>query len=114
MEKFSKQEKKEVSDQELVDALKSKGIENPEAFQLLQSWIKQGEKNVAEANTPEATIEFNRKRARLYIDAGYVQEGLEVLEGARMQAHNERREELFSQIMTEMDEIEDRLGSESR
>lgn len=65
---------------------------------------------MAEADTPEATIEFNRKRARLYIEAGYVQEGLKVLESARMQAWNEQREELYNQIMSEMDEIEDKFS----
>lgn len=80
MERSPSPERKEVSDQELIDALKSKGVEDPEVFQLLQRWTEQGEKKVAKANIPEATIEFNRKRARLY-----VKEGLDVLESARMQ-----------------------------
>ena len=108
MERLPTPEKKEVLDQELIDALKSKGVEDPEVYQLLQRWTEQGEKRVAETNTPEATIAFNRKRARLYIESGYVQEGLEVLESARMQAWNEQREELFNQIMAEMDEVEDK------
>ena len=108
MEKFPTSEKKEVSDQELIDALKSKGVEAPEVYQLLQRWTEQGEKEVVEVNNPETAIEFNRKRARLYVEAGYVEEGLEVLESARVQAWNEQREELYNQIMIEMDEIEDK------
>ena len=105
MEKFPTPENIEVSDQELIDALKSKGVEDPEVHQLLQKWTEQGERKVV---TPEDAITFNRKRARLYVEAGYVQEGLEVLESSRMQAWNEQREELFNQIMAEMDEIEDK------
>ena len=110
MEKFSSPEKSEVSDQELIDALKSKGVEDPEVHRLLQQWTEQGEKQVI---NPEDAIKFNQKRARLYVEAGYVQEGLEVLESARMQAWNEQREELFNQIMTEMDEIEDKYSGSS-
>ena len=102
-EKFPTPEKKEVLDKELIDALKSKGVENPETFQLLQKWTRQEERR---GNSPEASIELNLKRGRLYIEAGYIEEGLEVLESARMQAWNEGREELYNQIMAEMDEIE--------
>ena len=107
-EKFPSPERKEVSDIELIDALKSKGVENPETFELLQQWTKQKEEKV---RTPEEAIELNRKRARLYVEAGYVQEGLDVLESARMQAWNEQRQALFDEIMTEMDEIEDKHSS---
>lgn len=107
MEKFPTPENIEVSDQELIDALKSKGVEDPEVSKLLQRWTEQGEKKVA---TPEDAINFNRERARLYVEAGYVEEGLGVLESARIQAWNEQREELFNQIMTEMDEIEDKYS----
>lgn len=44
MEKLPIPEKKEVLDQELIDALKSKGVEDPEVFQLLQKWTEQGDK----------------------------------------------------------------------
>jgi len=107
-EKFPSPEKKETSDKELIDALKSKGVEDPETFKLLQKWTKQEERR---GNSPEASIELNLKRGRLYIEAGYVQEGLEVLESARMQAWNEQREELFNQIMAEMDEIESKYSN---
>jgi len=110
MEKFSSPEKSEVSDQELIDALKSKGVEDPEVHRLLQQWTEQGEKQVI---NPEDAIKFNQKRARLYVEAGYVQEGLEVLESARMQAWNEQREEVFNQIMAEMNAIEDKYSGSS-
>src|SRR3989338_9450675 len=110
MEKFSSPEKSEVSDQELIDALKSKGVEDPEVHRLLQQWTEQGEKQVI---NPEDAIKFNQKRARLYVEAGYVQEGLEVLESARMQAWNEQREEVFNQIMAEINAIEDKYSGSS-
>jgi len=108
MEKSPSPEKSEISDQELINALKSKGVEDPEVHRLLQQWTEQGEKKVV---NPENAIKFNQRRARLYLEAGYVQEGLEVLESARIQAWNEQREELFNQIMAEMDEIEDKYSN---
>ena len=103
MEKFPSPEKREIMVQEVIDALKSKGVEDSEVFELLQRWTEQ-EENKTE--TSEAAIELNRVRARLYVEAGYVQEGLDVLEDARMQAWNEQRIELYNDIMTEMDNIE--------
>ena len=107
-EKLPSSERKEILDQELIDTLKSKGVEDPETFQLLQRWTEQEEKKVAVLDTPEAPIEFNRRRARLYVEAGYIQEGLDVLESAHMQAWNEQRQTLFDEIMAEMDEIENK------
>ena len=110
MEKPPSPEKSEISDQELINALGLKGVEDPEVHQFLQQWTEQGERQVS---NPENAIKFNQRRARLYLEAGYVQEGLEVLESARMQAWNEQREELFNQIMAEMDEIEDKYSGSS-
>jgi hypothetical protein len=36
----SLEKNKEILDQELVDALRSKGVENPEALMLLQRWLE--------------------------------------------------------------------------
>jgi len=108
MENFPSPEQSEVSDQELIDALKFKGVENPEVHQLLQRWTEQGEKQVI---NPKDAVKFNQRRARIYIKAGYVREGLEVLESARVQAWNEQRKELYNQIIAEMDEIEDKYSN---
>ena len=106
-EKFpSFEEPKEISEQELIEALQTKGAESPEAQQLLQKWTEQEEKKVE--NNPLAAIEFNRKRARVYLAAGFKEEALDALEGARMQAWNEQRTELFNEIMAEMDKIEEK------
>ncbi len=105
MKEFPILENREVSDQKLIDALKSKGVEDPEVHQLLQQWTEREERQVI---NPEDAIKFNQRMARLYIEAGYIQEGLEALESARKQAWNEQRGELFNQIMDEMDEIEDK------
>ena len=108
MERVLSPEQSEVSDQELIDALKFNGVENPEVHQLLQRWTEQGEKQVI---NPKDAVKFNQRRARIYIKAGYVREGLEVLESARVQAWNEQRKELYNQIIAEMDEIEDKYSN---
>lgn len=45
-EKILTPEKREVSDQELIDALKSKGAEDSDVSRLLLRWTEQGEKKV--------------------------------------------------------------------
>lgn len=95
---------KEISDQELISALKHKGVNDPETYQLLRRWTEQEEKRVAV--DPEASIEFNRRRAALYFESGYIEEALDVLGNARMQAWNEQRTELYNAIVAQMDEIE--------
>ena len=88
-------------DAQLIEALRG-GFENPDAKKLLEDWTKQEEDKTG---GPEASIEFNRKRARIYIKAGYLEEGLDVLESALDQAFHEGREELVREISTEIDHL---------
>ncbi len=95
---------------QLVEALRTKGPEDPEVRQLLDKWTKEEEAKVYEAydsGSPEAFIELNRKRARLYLDAGYIEEALVNLESAATQAENERMDDLWNNIMDEVDSIKD-------
>lgn len=106
MEEIKSFESKESPEQHLVRLLKGKGVEDPEARDFLDAWTQEQEKRVEEGNDLVAKIEFNLKRARLYFEAGYVEEALENFEAARMQAWNESREELYQAIMAEMDKLD--------
>ena len=109
METIPSFENKESAEQRLARLLKEKGVEDPEARDLLDAWTREQEKRVEEGNDPAAKIEFNLKRARLYFEAGYAEEALENFKAARMQAWNENREKLYEAIMTEMDMLESGL-----
>ncbi|KKS46612.1 hypothetical protein A2567_00825 [Candidatus Azambacteria bacterium RIFOXYD1_FULL_42_11] len=109
MEEVPSVEKQENAEQRLARLLKEKGAEDPEARDLLDAWTREQEERVEEGSDPAAKIEFNLKRARLYFEAGYVEEALENFEAARMQAWNENRQELYEAIMAEMDTLESGL-----
>ena len=109
MEKEQKFETKENPEQQLVRLLKEKRTEDPETKEFLDSWTREQEQMVEKSTDPEAPIQFNLRRARLYFEAGYVEEAFENFESARMQAWNEQRNELYQAIMKEMDELEDSI-----
>ncbi len=93
---------------QLIESLRIKGPEDSETQQLLEGWTREEEAKVYEtydSGSPTAFIELNRKRALLYLEAGYVQEALANLESAAMQAENERMDDLWNNIMDEIDFI---------
>jgi len=113
MEKESKFEFNEKPEQKLARLLKEKGEENPEARDLLDRWTREQEKQVEQSdNYPLAQIYFNLRRARLYFEAGYVNDAFENFEAARTQAWNYKNNELYQTIMKEMDELEDFIGKQ--
>ena len=99
-------EKREIRDKEIAELLRVRGIEGNGIKLLLEKWTKQEERKVAD--TPEASIQFNLRRARVYLAAGYYVAALENFEAARMQAWNENRTELYNHIMIEMNEIDNK------
>ncbi|MDP3731148.1 MAG: hypothetical protein Q8R34_01490 [bacterium] len=94
-------EKKEITDEQIIDALKL-GVEKPEVFKLLQDWTKQQEEKV---KTHEDRINLDRKRAKVYLMSGYKEASLESLEAAYEQAWNEQRTELCREILDEIEKI---------
>lgn len=109
MEEIKSFETRENPEQRLVRLLKEKGVEDPETRNFLDAWTREQEERVEKDDDPVAKIEFNLKRARLYFEAGYVEEAIENFEAARMQAWNENREELYQEIIAEMDRLESNL-----
>lgn len=87
--------------------LKLKNKEDLEVFYLFYDWQAQEEDKLPK--TSEASIEFNLRKARLFAEAGLIEEAFDEFNGVRMQAWNEGREDLYNQIMAEMDELEAKL-----
>lgn len=94
-------EKKRIPDRELVEALQ-RGVDEPDTRRLLEDWTRQEEEKIIE---PADAIGFNRKRGKLYVEAGYVAEGIETLEDALDQAFHERREDIIREIQAEVDNV---------
>jgi hypothetical protein len=99
----------ESPEQKLISLLREKGPEDGEARDLLISWTIEQERLVEQSSDPEAPIQLNLRRARLYFEAGYIDEAMENFEAAADQAWNEKRNELYEAVMEEMDQIEDSL-----
>ena len=94
----------------LIAKLKERGLEGAEARQELLAWTEVQEGEASEINTSRANIEFNMKRAKLYLAAGFKAEAWDVLESVRMQAHNEGEADLYEEAMRIMDELDAENG----
>lgn len=95
---------------QIIDGLKSKGVEDPEVKKKLTEWtIKQEEKVELAGRTVEARINFEMERALLYFEGGYVDEALETLDAALCVAEQEDRGVLVKKINDEILRIEDQL-----
>lgn len=106
-EKIPTFENEESPEQQLIRLLKEKGAGDLETRESLDNWTREQEKRVEQSDDYHLEqIQFNFRRARLYFEAGYVDEAFENFEAARMQAWNEQREELYQAIIKKMDELE--------
>ena len=94
--KSERKESTEVSDVTLIEILSSRNTDDPELHRILTKWTEQEERKIN--NNPESSIRFNIRRGKLYAEAGYIEEALDALDGARIQSFNEKRTELFNEI----------------
>ena len=106
LEKFGSPENKFVTDQEVIEALRAKGNEDPETRTLLLKWTEQNEAEASKTNTSKDNIECAVKQALLYKEAGYIEEALDTLEDARLAALNEEETDLYQQIVAIMDDTD--------
>ena len=98
----------------LINLLRERGLEDKETRELLNSWALEQEKWAGNSKDyPAAQIEVNLRTARLYFSAGYFDEALDNFEWASTQALNEKRDELYKAIMSEMDRLEDGRSNEN-
>ncbi|MEK7465466.1 MAG: hypothetical protein AAB631_01680 [Patescibacteria group bacterium] len=90
----------------VLSALKEKGPEDSETRELLLKWTLEHEALVEATGTSRATIEFNIERGTLYIEAGLMEEGLDTLESALIQAEQEGEDKLREQIIKKLNSAE--------
>ena len=100
-------EKNETPEQILVRMLREKGFDNPESCKLLLEWTMEQEKLAEQSGDYiGAQILLNIKRAKIYRDAGNADAAREAFADAAEHAWNEHRDELYGQIIAEMEKVE--------
>jgi hypothetical protein len=105
------QEEREITEAEVLEALKSEdGIEDPKNRELFDRWDKQEHEKVA--NNPEAMIQFNLRKARMFLQAGYNEASYDMFCGARDQATSEGNNDLAARIDDEINAILAQPGPE--
>src|SRR3990167_9327483 len=109
-EELPSQKKQELPDQELIDALRSHGPEDPTTKAMLGLWVHANERELNESSESTSRIEMNIRRGRLFFAAGYIDEAFDSLSSAATQADNEGKRELYDTIMAGMDQMELKLG----
>ena len=106
-EELPPQKKRELPDQELIDALRSHGPEDPTTKAMLGLWVHATERELNESMESTSRIEMNIRRGRLFFAAGYIDEAFDSLSAAATQADNEGNRKLYDTIMAEMDQMDE-------
>jgi hypothetical protein len=108
MGNFEMQSPEELLKQQVIDELKTKGQEGPEALEIYGRWFEEEQEKANALDTPEANIDFLLKTARLFKEAG-LYAALDHYEDARIQAWHMQNDGLYQDIEDEMDIAEDVL-----
>ncbi len=90
---------------QLVELLKTKGFEDPEARLLLNAWTKEQEDLVESLDVREAQITFELSRAQLYFDSGFMGDSLQTLYDALYVAQQENVPEQIKIVEKKMIEL---------
>ena len=107
IESGSNESEKLLRDQ-VIDGLRSGGIEDSEVNKKLIEWtIKQEERVESAGRTVEARVNFEIEKAKLYFEGGYTDESFETLNFALYVAEQEKRDDLAEKISDEISRIEE-------
>jgi len=102
IESESDKNEKLLRDQ-VVDGLRSGGIEDSEVNKKLIEWtIKQEERVESAGRTVEARVNFEIEKAKLYFEGGYIDEAFETLDAVLYVAEQENRNDLIEIISDEI------------
>jgi|GEM_PF-1203546 len=90
----------------LVEELWNKGIEDEEVKEMLQKWTIEQEEKVERAGaTLGARVNFELERAKVYRDAGYLDDALDTLYDTLDMVEQENNRELEEKIRGEIETI---------
>lgn len=103
------------SREEILEALKTKGLEDPETKEWLLAYIEESrlevEKITSKKEHYRASIECSINNAQLFYEAGYIQEAFDDLVDTLEIAYQAGEDDLCEKIKTLLEEIEGKLGS---
>lgn len=109
-EQPSTQEQFPTKREDVLAALKTKGKEDYGAIELLEKWIEQYRMEVEKIQEKKAhyhaSILCSIDIAKLFYDAGYLEEALEDLSETRDISYHAYEDELYAQISILINEIE--------
>lgn len=94
----------EDRDQQLIALLREKGLNDPEAKKMLAAWTDEEQGKVSPS--VEDQIEFQRRKARIFAEAGHKKRAIEDLEDAREITANYELDDLDIEIYDEIKRIE--------
>lgn len=109
MERFPGGEGK-VEKGAVLEAIRTKGLEDPETMALVVRWTKEREEERNRAASPRVGIQFEIDRADLYIAAGDIGGAIEGLEWALEHARGENQTDLYEKIKEKIERLQDGDG----
>ena len=103
------EESGETLKQRVIEALKAKGLEDPESIQIFTEWAKKQESQVESAGSieqsREAQVRFEMARADIYNEANFKEEATIALEDALTIATNEGNTSLQQEIEQKLNSL---------
>ncbi len=94
---------------QFIRLVKEKGVDNPEVQDCISRWEDEQELLVEQETDPDkrkiAEINLNLNRARLYWEAGMTDNAIENFNDTLLQAINEGKRDVISEITVEMDKL---------
>lgn len=94
------------TEKDLIKMIREKGIKNPEVLQFLCGWAEEWQKKVEQAeNFGLAQIIFLCRRAKLYFEAGLLEEAHGDFEDAGTLAYNLFLDDIYEEITKEIEVV---------
>ena len=109
MDHISSHETSETAEEFVVRKLRERGLDDPAVYKLLLDWTINQEKQVEASFDHCASIWFEIRRAHLYLNAEFWQDGLQCLRDALTLAWNLDQDEICTAIQDQLSQIEQYL-----
>ncbi len=109
-ERFFTPEQLSVSDEVMIEALKTRGLEDAETKEMMMRWSRAEEEKMNRENTPMvnamAGIQLVFRQVDIYRRAGHLEAARVALEDAREAAYGMNDDQLIARVEALMDWVE--------
>jgi hypothetical protein len=107
-----------ITREEVLDALRANGKENPTTMKLLEKYIKERRHEVEKITEKKAhyyaSIVCSIENAELFAEAGYLAEAFDDLNDTRLIAEYAEEDELCDRVIVLMNEINKKINSQRK